>query len=191
MELGRLFRDEGITPAMIQKNRVVLVNAMKTILEKEAGSAESMPRSYATAPEYPVENSITSSFTQPRNVSRLDLPSVSSPLSLLGSAPPRSAGFTDAFLENKFDATSSLDQKQNVDDGMQSLLKGMSQEDSGEEYRLKDFDNVEMEDHALENVRCTCVNRSSSFLIRLSPRMEGYYNFNNDRSLKSSRSSRQ
>ena len=85
---------------MVQKNRVLLVNAMKNILKKEMDVAESIPRSYATAPEYPTDNSITSSVTQPRNASRLDLLSASSPLSLLGSAPPRSASFTDAFLKD-------------------------------------------------------------------------------------------
>ena len=160
--MGRLFRDEGITPAMIQKNRGLLVNAMKTILNNnESDLAESIPRSYATAPEYPVDNSITSSVTHPRNASRLDLPSVSSPLSLLGSAPPQSAGFTDAFLERQHGATSSLDQIQNVDDGMQSLLRGMSSkqlsvytEDDSEYIISEDIElgNVELEDVELENV---------------------------------------
>ena len=120
---------------------------MKNILKKEMDVAESIPRSYATAPEYPTDNSITSSVTQPRNASRLDLPSASSPLSLLGSAPPRSASFTDAFLERQHGATSSLNQEQNVDDGMKSLLQGMSREDFSEEYKPSGFDDVGMEDH--------------------------------------------
>lgn len=152
MEVGRLFRDEGITPAMIQKNRKLLVNAMKTVLKNEADIAESIPRSYVTAPEYPVDNSITSSVTQPRNASRLDLPSVSSPLSLLGSAPPRSAGFTDAFLERQHGATGSLDQKKNVDDGMQSLLRGMSSEKFSAVYKEDDVEYIVSEDVELENV---------------------------------------
>ncbi|KAM0795330.1 hypothetical protein BDR22DRAFT_615181 [Usnea florida] len=47
MELGRLLRDEGITPAMIRENRELLVNAMKSTLK-----AESVLESYVTAPEH-------------------------------------------------------------------------------------------------------------------------------------------
>ncbi len=133
MELGRLLRDEGITPDMIQKNRGLLVNAMKTTLKNETVLAESIPESYATAPEYHFDSITTSSVTQPRNASHLDLPSVSSPMSLLGSAPPRSAGFTDAFFERQHGPASSLDQKENVDHGMQSLLQEMNREEVSEE----------------------------------------------------------
>ena len=127
MELGRLLRDEGITPAMIQKNRGLLLNAMKNTLRHETLSAGSTPQSYATAPEYHAENNTTTlSVTQPRNLSHQGLPSVSSAMSLLGSAPPRSSGFTEVFLERQNGAASSLDQEPNVNNGMQSLLQGMT-----------------------------------------------------------------
>ena len=153
MELGRLLRDEGITPAMIQKNRGLLVNAMKTTLKDETFLAESIPQSYATAPEYNVDNCITSSVTQSSNASYLGLPSLLSPLSLLGSAPPRSAGFTDAFLQRQNGAASSLDQKQNVDNGIQSLLLGMSDEEFSGEDEQDDIDYVELEHLQLEHLQ--------------------------------------
>ena len=154
MELGRLLRDEGITPAMIQENRGLLVNAMKATLKDETFLAESVPQSYATAPEYNVDNTITSSVTQSRNASYLGRPSLLSPMSLLGSAPPRSAGFTDAFLQQQNGAASSLDQKQNVDNGIQSLLLGMSDEEfSGEdEQDYVELEHLELEHLQLEDV---------------------------------------
>lgn len=153
MELGRLLRDEGITPAMIQENRGLLVNAMKATLKDETFLAESVPQSYATAPEYNVDNSITSSVTQSRNASYLGRPSLLSPMSLLGSAPPRSAGFTDAFLQRQNGAASSLDQKQNVDNGIQSLLLGMSDEEFSGEDEQDDIDYVELEHLQLEHLQ--------------------------------------
>ncbi|KAL9063288.1 MAG: hypothetical protein Q9161_009546 [Pseudevernia consocians] len=146
MELGRLLRDEGITPALIQRNRGLLVNAMKTTLEDQTFSAESIPESYATAPEYRIDNITSSSVTQPRNASTLGFPSVLSSISILGSAPPPSAGFTDLFLERQNNAASSLDQKENVDDGMRSLLQGMSREELDEGYQQDDIDDVELGD---------------------------------------------
>ena len=46
MDLGRLLRAEGITPAMIEENRELLVRAMKTSLEEGVSPAQS----YRTAP---------------------------------------------------------------------------------------------------------------------------------------------
>ena len=58
MELGRLLRDEGITPDMIQDNRGLLIDAMKNTLRNKTVLAESASESYATAPEHP-SHSIT------------------------------------------------------------------------------------------------------------------------------------
>ena len=55
MELERLLRDEGITPAMMKESRELLVNAMKSTLKNEVW-AESVPESYTTAPEYNSDN---------------------------------------------------------------------------------------------------------------------------------------
>ena len=147
MELGRLLRDEGITPAMIRENRELLVNAMKSTLK-----AESAPQSYATAPEYNL-NSCQSSVTKQRNVSSLDAPSAFSSTSLLSSGPTRIAGFTDAFLERQSNVPSSLSEKQNVDNGMQSLLQGMNGEDDSEPESDDEMDNIELEDVDDEEVQ--------------------------------------
>ena len=128
MELGRLLRDEGITPDMIQNNRGLLVNAMKSTLRNETLLAESAIQSYATAPEYQADNNTTLSVSRPINISHLERPPVSDAMSLLGSAPPRSSGFTNTFLRRQNGSASSLDQRQNFNDGMQSLLQGMNRD---------------------------------------------------------------
>ena len=143
MELGRLLRDEGITPAMIQENRELLVNVMRNTLKNET-LAESVPESYATAPEYNSSNH-TLGVNKQRNASYRSFPPALTTTSLLGSAPPRSAGFTEAFLERQNDTASSLDQRQNVDNGMQSLLQGMSDEDSTVQKKQHHIDDVELE----------------------------------------------
>lgn len=146
MELGRLLRDEGITPAMIQENRQLLVNAMKSTLE-----ANSIPESYVTAPEYN-SNYCSLSDTESRNLSLGDFPSAVSSVSLFGSAPPRSAGFTAAFLQRHSSAPGSLSQKQNVDNGMRSLLQGMDGGDSKVGKKHDGMDDVELEDVELESI---------------------------------------
>ena len=138
MELSRLSRDEGITPVMIQKNRGRLVNAMKPTLKKEKSLGESIPQSFITAPEYHVDNISISRIIQPGNVSRLGILPVLSPISLLGSAPHRSAGFTDAFLGRQIGAASS----KNVDDGKQSLLPGMSSGELSGGHKQNDIEGV-------------------------------------------------
>ena len=154
MELGRLLRDEGITPAMIQKNRGLLVNAMKDTLRNKTLSADSIPQSYATAPEYHADDTTTLSVTQPRNLPHRGLPSASCAMSLLGSAPPRGSGFTDPFFEGQNDAASSLDQEPNVNDGMQSLLQGMTCNEISREFERTDMDGLELPDGELEFWKC-------------------------------------
>ena len=146
MELGRLLRDEGITPAMIRENRELLVNAMKSTLK-----AESVPESYVTAPEYKL-NSYPLSVTESRNLSHQDFASAFSSINVFGSGPPRSTGFTDVFLERQSSAPGSLNQKQNVDNGIQSLLQGMNGEDSKMQNRHDSMHDVELEDVELENL---------------------------------------
>ena len=152
MELGRLLRDEGITPAMVQENRGLLIYAMKTTLKNKTLLAESIPQSYVTAPEYHTDTNTPSSVNQPRSLPDLGLPPVSFPMSLLGSAPPRSSGFTDAFLERQKGEASPLDQKPNVDDGMQSLLQGMNRDDLTVELNPGDTDYFEIENFDLEDL---------------------------------------
>ena len=151
MELGRLLRDEGITPAVIQNNRGLLIDAMKNTLRSKTLLAESASESYATAPEYQVGNHNTS-VSQPKNVSYLDLSTFSYPTSLLGSAPPRSAGFSTSFLERQHGSANSLDQKQNVDDGMQSLLQGMSHDNLTPDFEPAKSENVRSEELSFKRV---------------------------------------
>lgn len=83
-------------------------------------------------------------------------------MSLLGSAPPRSAGFADVFLERRSGVASFLDQGQNIDNGMQSPLQGMSCEKFSKEYDQDDFDDLVLEHRELGGVpithhSCFCV----------------------------------
>ena len=144
MELGRLLKDEGITPAMIRENRELLVSAMRSTLK-----AESVPESFVTAPEY----NLNSYPFEQRNASCLDSPLAFSSISLLSSAPTRSAAFTDAFLERQSNVPSSLSEKQNVDNGMRSLLQGMNGEDDSAGESNDEMDDIELEDVVLENLR--------------------------------------
>lgn len=144
MELGRLLRNEGITPAMIQENRGLLVNAMKKTLKSETLLAESIPQSYATAPEYHVDINTSSSVTQLRKASYHGVSSKPSSMSLLGSAPPRSLGFADGFFE-RHGAAGSLDQKENLEEGMDSLLQGMTLQKSSWDVKRDDIEGIELD----------------------------------------------
>lgn len=131
MNLGRLLRAEGITPAIIDQNRDLLVKAMRTSLEQGQSLAESIPESYQTAPEWsfsPKFESYPASFkniSSPHTLSKTQFSYPNSTM-LLGSAPPRNATFSDAFLERHNGKASSLDQSQNVADGIESLFDGMN-----------------------------------------------------------------
>ena len=151
MELGRLLRDEGITPAMIQNNRGLLIDAMKNTLRNRTLLAESASESYVTAPEHHTDSITPSSGFRRRDLSYLGHSPILSPMSVLGSAPPRSSGFTDAFLARQKGAASSLDENQNVNDGMQSLLQGMNNGDPTEELEIGDSDYFESGDIELED----------------------------------------
>ena len=152
MELGRLLRDEGITPALIQSNRGLLIDAMKNTLRNEALLPESASESYATAPEHHTDSITPSSGSRQRHLSYLRHSPILSPMSVLGSAPPRSSGFTttDAFLARQKGAASSLDENQNVNDGMHSLLQGMNNGDLTQESELGDSDYFESGDIELD-----------------------------------------
>ena len=145
MNLGRLLRKEGITPIMIKQNRDVLVKAMKTSLD--VGYSPSTPESYQTALESLSDFDRRSSIKDRRNIPSDDTfsPQQSS-IGLLGSAPPRGATFTDDFLRRQNGPARSLDQKQNVEEGMQSLLQGMGLNDLDadvEEDEIEDAGNLD------------------------------------------------
>lgn len=124
MNLGRLLRAEGITPAIIKQNPDILVKAMKTTLQGDEPSGT--PQSYYTA--YESFSNHHRTFTDPSS----SRSSAQASLSLLGSAPPRGPTFTNEFLERHNGAAPSLEQDKNVHDGLQSLLQGM------DSYQLAD-----------------------------------------------------
>lgn len=156
MELGRLLRDEGITPAMIENNRGLLIDAMKNTLRNETLLPESASESYATAPEHHTDSMIPSSGFRQRDLSYAGYSSTLSPMSILGSAPPRCSGFTDAFLARQNGAASCLDKSQNVNDGMQSLLQGMNSGDLTEDWEPCDSDCFESGYMELEQDPAQC-----------------------------------
>ena len=136
MNLGRLLRAEGITPAIIQQNHDVLIRAMKTTLQESHLS--SFPESYHTAHEsfsYRYR-----SFTDSSN----SRPSFQSSTSILGSAPILGATFTAEFLD-RHRATGSLDQETNVEDGIRSLLNGMTAQEKDEGISRPDHLGIVME----------------------------------------------
>lgn len=144
MNLGRLLREDGITPAMIEENRELLIHAIKTSLERKSWSAESSESSYRTAREYSVgeySGSSTRSSKVTYATNTLD-PGLRS-INLLSSAPQREATFPDALLERYGDLASSLDERENLETGMKSLLQGMDAEySSGETAKDNNMDSV-------------------------------------------------
>jgi len=124
MNLGRLLRAEGITPARIKQNPEILVKAMKTTLQDDELS--NTPQSYHTACEsLPNHHSTFTDLNGSRSFAQ-------DSVSLLSSAPPRGPIFTNEFLERHNGPARSLDQDANVKDGLRSLLQGM------DDYRLHD-----------------------------------------------------
>ncbi len=124
MNLGRLLRAEGITPARIKQNPEILVKAMKTTLQDDEPS--NTPQSYHTACEsLPNHHSTFTDLNSSRSFAQ-------DSVSLLSSAPPRGSFFSNKFLERHDGPARSLDQDANVKDGLQSLLQGM------DDYRLHD-----------------------------------------------------
>ena len=123
MNLDRFLREEGITPAMISDNRDVLVKAMKTTLENEQLS--SAAQSYYTANE-----SFSASYQASHHAA--------SSADLFGSAPQLSATFTDGFLQRHNTAHRSLNQEGNLENGLQSLLVGMEENETNEHVNAHD-----------------------------------------------------
>ena len=140
MDLGRLLRAEGITPAMIQQNRELLVKAMKTSLEEGFSPAQS----YRTAPQ-----SFEDDYDRMGNVQTkqsMTNSSNSASISLLGSAPVLGATFSRAFLERHNGAARSLDKEHNVQEGMKSLFKGMDTEEPADIGRDEESEAIDMQD---------------------------------------------
>ena len=140
MNLGRLLRAEGITPAMIEENRDLLVRAMKTSLEESISPTQS----YRTAPQSFEDDYECMNIARPRQ--SMARSSASASTSLLGSAPVLGATFSKAFLERHNGAARSLDKEQNVQDGMKSLLKGMDTEEQADVEKDEEGDAINVED---------------------------------------------
>ena len=140
MNLGRLLRAEGITPAMIEENRDLLVKAMKTSLEEGISPTQS----YRTAPQSFEDDYECMSIAQPQH--SVAASSASASISLLGSAPVLGATFSRAFLERHNGAARSLDKEQNVQDGMKSLLKGMDTKEQADVEKDEEGDAINVED---------------------------------------------
>ena len=140
MNLGRLLRAEGITPAMIEENRDLLVRAMKTSLEESISPTQS----YRTAPQSFEDDYECMNIARPQQ--SMARSSASASTSLLGSAPVLGATFSKAFLERHNGAARSLDKEQNVQDGMKSLLKGMDTEEQADVEKDEEGDAINVED---------------------------------------------
>lgn len=120
MMLGRLLREEGISPSMIKKHRDGLVNAMKSTIKQLATSD---PDSFHTAHEF-----LATSSTDHITYASKDRDGLASPcesISILSSAPNREAFFPASFAEKRSLGTGSLNQQDNVEVGMETLFTGM------------------------------------------------------------------
>ena len=142
MNLGRLMRDEGITPAMINDNRDVLIKAMKSVLRE--GIASNQSESYHTAFE-----SISRSHNGPIPL-RQGLSGTSSTSSsrrtyytCQTSAPLLGATFTEDFLARHKEPSDCLDQPENVEEGMRTLLFGMC-DDEDVEWKSEEVEETDI-----------------------------------------------
>ena len=157
MGLIRSLRAEGITPATIEQNRGLLISAIKKSLAQRDSTAGSSPASYKTAPESSSYNALNSSVCemfgryQPKRLlakgvlicQHLSL-SLGCPRCIqkqyasanstvfLSSGPPKSASFSEAFLEEHRKPIRSLDLTESVKDGMTSLMVGMKTAEGNE-----------------------------------------------------------
>ena len=115
MELGRLLRDEGISPGVIRDNNGLLILTMKKALEENIALSEAS--SFRTALEFQSPSSI--------RASRRNEPQADVSLSLLGSAPAKNESLFDRSMASQTRPVSFLDRNGNVNEGMQSLIEGM------------------------------------------------------------------
>ena len=118
MELGRLLREEGITPKIISKNKSLLVQAMKKTLEEIDASPD--VASFRTAFEY-------QSFSSAAKYSPGVALGAKDSISLLSSAPSLGATFPTYLMAHQSQTLDCLDHEENVDNGMRSLMSGMEE----------------------------------------------------------------
>lgn len=144
MELGRLLRDEGITPNIITKNKGLLIQAMKKTLQENAGSPDAT--SFKTALEYP-------SFPTPANHSLRVVTPAEHSMSLLSSAPSLGATFPEHFAARSSLPPTPLEHEVNVEDGMRSLMGAMTELDHYAEPSQQPGDDVNLVDGTLDDTQ--------------------------------------
>lgn len=141
MNLGRLLRTEGITPQIIKENRELLIKSMKITLENKGLSSGTS--SYHTAFESISARSTNSTISETAllNSGASSRSKVSSK-QILGSALPSRATFTDEFLARHRGPEGLLDMRDNIDDGLQTLLAGMGADQDATETDSYDQDDL-------------------------------------------------
>ncbi|KAL8830178.1 MAG: hypothetical protein Q9191_001574 [Dirinaria sp. TL-2023a] len=139
MELGRLLREEGITPHVISENKSLLIQAMKKSLEEVAASLETA--SFKTAPE-------NQSVSSPPSQSVKALLGPENSISLLSSAPTLGATFPDHFLTRPGKVTDYLEHEENIEHGMRSLMGGMTETSFSAEFSQEASEDIDLtEEH--------------------------------------------
>ena len=118
MELGRLLREEGITPKVVSKNKNLLIQNIKKSLEEMATSVDTA--SFRTALEH------QSLFTPARSHANAYLDTDYS-ISLLGSAPSLGATFPEHPVACSIQHSIHLELEDNIENGMKALVGGMTE----------------------------------------------------------------
>ena len=131
---------------MIKDNQSLLIRAMKDTIGRNASLAHSLNESYHTAYEYVPGGSPYSVSSARINSGKFSIPVRPSLqqglMPTLSSAPPSVATFSAGFLPRHQIHTKALDQEDNVADGVDSLLKGMTVD--------RDLDDDDNDEDAIE-----------------------------------------
>lgn len=134
MELGRLLRDEGITPNVISNNKGLLIQAIKKSIQNLSDSPDAA--SYRTALEY-------QSFSIPAHRCLKVIPPAEKSMSLLSSAPFLGATFSEDLLARSTQVSTCLEHEDNIEDGMRSLMGGMTDASKPEEISEQPGDGID------------------------------------------------
>ena len=137
MELGRLLREEGITPNVISKNKSLLIQAMKKTLEDLSISPDAA--SFKTALEY-------QSFPSSARQSLRNCSEATGSLSLLSSAPSLGATFPNDLLARSHQVSSCLERRDNIKGGLKSLMDGMTRVSQSKAMSEQPGDEIDLEE---------------------------------------------
>ena len=148
MELGRLLREEGITPNVISNNKGLLIQAMKKSIQGLSDSPNI--GSYSTALEY-------QSVSTPAQRCLTEFPLADRSMSLLSSAPSLGETFSNDLLARSTQIQTCLEHEDNIEDGMRSLMGGMT--DDSKPVETSEQPGVEMDDYTdnLQSLEFTCM----------------------------------